>query len=837
MSVSPPDADLPAQGWKIHISGVPTSCLSVLKTAAGICAEFNTPFKFLLDENLLRLSISKGWPREASGKFITIYPKDEDTFHLLLDKLANAVSGHSGPYILSDKRYKNIANLYYRYGGILAHTMTTIKGESIHIIVAPDGQPYADQRLPFWQLPPWVSDPYDAENSRTTELTLQGGRYLIKEALGFSVTGGVYKAYDHAHKQYVVIKEARPFTNVSSLGLDAIGRLQREYRLLNRLRGSGVAPEGIDFFTEWEHAFLVEEYIEGIHLGAFTISNNPLMRIRPTAIEYEQYREVLVHLWRQLLQALSIVHDSGVILGDVSLLNIMVPDGNRALTFVDLEGAWNESTDVPDDVMTPGFVSTTRGKGPWTAEDVYGAGVTMIGTLFPSVNILDLEVCKRFDLLEVYGSELRIPGSLRDVVRDCICESPAGRLSADEALQRIDVVSNAATEIRAFAHSPVLELGGMPEAIAEYVRNSGDPERNDRLFPADPRVFVTNPLGVAYGAAGVAYGLSRLDGDVPDWLRTWLLERAFSTAQLPPGLYVGGSGLAWVLGELGYWDVGEKVLSKATADERLFQLSDIFYGSAGYGLTCLKFYLATGAKHWLDHAIKAAENILQARSRTDDGATYWSDEEGYVWRGYARGTSGIALFLLYLSLVTDTVKYREVGASALAFEIANLARTSNNFYSVPRGPIDQDENVLTHYWLDGTAGVISTLIRYWALTKSEQYWELLSALIPDIDRKYTAFPGLFRGLAGLINSMLDVVKFTGDEKLLQSASRSAEGLCLFAMQRPSGLAFPGEQLFRISTDFSSGSIGVGLVVKRLLAHKDTLPDFNFTLDKETGLGE
>ena len=60
---------------------------------------------------------SKGGDRILTGKFITIYP-NEGEFIPLLDELHSALSNQPrGPYILTDKRWKN-GNVYYRYGGL-----------------------------------------------------------------------------------------------------------------------------------------------------------------------------------------------------------------------------------------------------------------------------------------------------------------------------------------------------------------------------------------------------------------------------------------------------------------------------------------------------------------------------------------------------------------------------------------------------------------------------------------------------------------------------------------------------------------------------------------------
>jgi hypothetical protein len=49
---------------------------------------------------------------------------------------------------------------------------------------------------------------------------------------------------------------------------------------------------------------------------------------------------------------------------------------------------------------------------------------------------------------------------------------------------------------------------------------------------------------------------------------------------------------------------------------------------------------------------------------------------------------------------------------------------------------------------------------------------------------------------------------------------------LFAIEKPSGIVFPGEELIRVSTDFGTGSAGTGLFLHRLLTGGG-MPYFDF----------
>ena len=60
---------------------------------------------------------SKNSGRGASGKFMAIYPSNEEHFTAIIQALDQATAGIAGPYILSDRRYRDNKVLFYRYGG------------------------------------------------------------------------------------------------------------------------------------------------------------------------------------------------------------------------------------------------------------------------------------------------------------------------------------------------------------------------------------------------------------------------------------------------------------------------------------------------------------------------------------------------------------------------------------------------------------------------------------------------------------------------------------------------------------------------------------------------
>jgi hypothetical protein len=266
---------LPNQGWKIHVSSSISNAEDILKAIVPILVLHNVNFKFALDLRILSLMNSKGWGRQGAGKFVTAYPLNEEQFKLLIEELHQATKRFDGLYILSDRRYKDSKVIFYRYGGIRPDAAVNRAGESIHILISPNGEKVPDQRRPYFHLPAWAKDPFEEAASEHTEqeinvneITLKEGRYLIKTVFGYSNSGGVYLAEDKDTGQEVVIKEARPFVTTTE---DSVALLQKEYRILSKIAHTKLAPQPIDFFQDWEHFFLVQEYLTGASLATFSI--------------------------------------------------------------------------------------------------------------------------------------------------------------------------------------------------------------------------------------------------------------------------------------------------------------------------------------------------------------------------------------------------------------------------------------------------------------------------------------------------------------------------------------------------------------------------------------
>jgi len=325
----PSAQNLPDQGWKLHISVSTRDSVEALRQALPVLEDELAPFKFLVDPLVTASANGKLFPRGSSGKFITVYPASLAQFHRLGSRLAARLGSLRGPYILSDRRWPGSRCVYYRYGAFRKRSVLRVDGMRNLVMRNPRGELVPDRRNAFWSPPDWVTDPFDSEASQDGAQghVLCDGRFSILGALHFSNRGGVYSARDNETGRQVVLKEARPYVEIGRSGIDAMAALEKEYRLLECLADTGYFAQPVAFFTDWEHAFLAEEYVEGEHLGVFTIRRNPLYSAGNLSGEtLGAYWQTMRDLWLQIARAIDAAHTRKVVLGDLSFTNILVSD-------------------------------------------------------------------------------------------------------------------------------------------------------------------------------------------------------------------------------------------------------------------------------------------------------------------------------------------------------------------------------------------------------------------------------------------------------------------------------------------------------------------------------
>ena len=776
-------------------------------------------FKFLLDKKTLAITNSKAWSRGGSGKFITIYPNDTAHFKWLLEELYVLTGDFCGPYILSDKRYKDSKVLYYRYGGLRPNSRMNVSGHHIPILVSPEGKQEPDVRTPYYHLPGWVGELFP-EKDADTGTGLNNGRYVVEACIHFSNTGGVYLAYDNITKTKVVIKEARAHIHAVTDKVDAAGMLKREYEILKVIEGAGVAPKPVELFKEWEHIFLVEEYLANyVTLHSYAAQDSVLFNAHPTAEQINSYLDRYVSMFRKLADIVEVLHSRNIIIGDFSANNVMINEITRDIKIIDLEGAHVVGGEAYS-IFTHGFSDAAQMKGavPTRESDYYSFGAIMLYMLTHFNGILGLKPEAKSEVLEMVGYDFGLSGRIKRIIENLMHNIPAKRLKPGVLLnKKYDAVLKKPGVIKLSGETALLSrraIAGMVRSACDFIVSNADYARKDRLFPADPEVFETNPLSLAHGAMGVIYALSKLGRKPNPEMIEWVRRHKISSLNYPPGLYLGMSGIAWGLLELGDVAGAEAVFEKTFEHPLLTASSSMYVGLAGWGMTNLKFWLATKKEIYINNATKAAE-LLTASVRNSALGVYWSEPDGTVPLGLAYGGSGIGLFLLYLYKATGNQKYREMAVGALDHDIAHAGEIKNGNISWPQKTGSDD--ILYPYWEYGSAGIGIVCLRYFRALKDDKYLKMVERIQASCEIKYAIFPGKNIGLAGFGEFLIDAYDITKDVKYKKSANKVASGLKLFAIHKENGVAFPGNGLARISCDYASGGSGIAMFLDRLVS--------------------
>ncbi|MGH8542164.1 MAG: class III lanthionine synthetase LanKC [Gammaproteobacteria bacterium] len=850
--LTPSDARIPRQGWKAHVSAQLADTQTILGLVAEVCADKGTPFKFVVDPEAFQALAGKGVPRALAGKFITIYPATVERFVQLMEDLYQVLLPFRGPYVLTDRRYRDCQVLYYRYGVLNPEMAVTEAGTRRQALIGPEGEIVEDERHPYWNPPSWVRDPIASPTEAAGapgrqrlegRRLLKEGRYEVQRSLGFSVGGGVYQAYDRSTSRTVLLKEGRPYTALDQTGADAPQRLLKEFRILAALNDISVGPKPLDLFGSWEHTFLCTEFLYGCRLTTFLETANPrLAQVSPPTRAIEKYTQFLRTLWIEIADLLERIHGEGFLFGDLAPSNIflLAPDFGE-VRLIDFEAAVEIGVDGTTGLATPGFASASQCSGGQIgiADDCYGLGAVMLSCLWPVGGLAVLDQTAFVRTLR-YGAELfGLERWVSDLLEGLLCvdahHRPEPRV-VKQALKAQPTVSSCmmdrpVSDASSALRTPMVtegnarlraELETAVGRVVDYILESATPRRNDRLFPSERIMFDTNPLSFAYGACGTLYTLDQLGAPLPDELVAWVLSKQLTCESYPPGLYVGLSGIAWVLGSLGLDEVALKVAKAASIHPLRSQSADLMYGEAGFGLACLYLFLRTGERSALEMALDAATS-LEATAMPNPYGTHWRSADGKIRRGLLRGGSGPALFLLYLSIVTGERGYLALGESAILSECANCVGDDLGNYSIasPNGrPLVG--------WAAGTAGVAGVVLRYRISSDNEKFRAWWERMAPTLVVATSPAPHFFTGMAGIGNVLLDAFDGLGGPQYRLRAESLAESILQYVVGRGTSATFPGARFEQASVAVASGACGVLLFLSRLIRGSG---DLGLSLDK------
>lgn len=787
LALRPEGAELPSQGWKIHVSATLGNAESVLETVYDYCIARRIAFKFIPSRYLLHLRNAKYADRAASGKFLTVYPADEEQCRRIAEDLDASLAGAAGPYILSDLRW-GAGPVHLRYGSFTLRHCYDDRGDLVPAIEAPDGRLEPDRRGPAFQPPEWLELPdfLKPHLAARSAVTLTDVPYTVERALHFSNGGGVYLGTDTRTGESVVLKEARPHAGLAADGADAVARLHREQAALERLAGLDCVPAVRGAFTVGDHHFLVLQHLAGKPLNTYFARRHPLIEADPDPAELAAYTEWALKIHQRVTEAVDAVHARGVVFNDLHLFNIMVSEdetGEPSVALLDFEAAAHVDEGLRQTVANPAFVAPAERRG--FSVDRYALACLRLALFLPLTSLFVMDRAKAVHLAAVTAEQFPVP-----------------RRFLDEAVEEIlsGVPQDASGDRPTAPAGPYLpvEPRQWPAArtsMAAALRASATPDREDRLVPGDIAQFATagGGIGFGYGIAGVLHALAETGADPWPEAEEWLLDRSREPASgTPLGFYDGLAGTAWTLHRLGHRD-----RALALADLMLHQPwesagPDLHSGLAGIGLALDALGTAYGEGELHAAALRCAELVLRPEQRPSRA-------------GLLYGNSGPALLLVRL--------YERTGDKELLVQAGQaLHRDLDRCVTSAFGTLQVNEGWRTMPYLgEGSVGIGMVLDDWLEHGPDERFEQARREIVRAAQATFYAQPGLMRGAAGMI---LHLARTTtpGPGTDPGAIARQIDALARHAVPYQGHLAFPGEQMMRLSMDLSTGTAGALLAL-------------------------
>ena len=807
-----------AIGWKLHVSATTWAAEEVLGKALPVLLDSGAPFKVAASmQELDALNDGEAGVTQI-GKFITIYPSDDEEAVELARRLDDATRGLPGPPIPSDRPLSPDSLVHYRFGEFVETV-----NESLASVV--DTMPPLERdahELSRYGPSNEPDDPFAAAGlSSPASRKAIAARYVEIATLHTSARGSVLLAMDVEAGRLCVLKRAWRYGRAQTDGSDARDRLRAEKDVLETLAGDTRFPRVYETFEEHGDAYLAMEYVEGptlaIAMGDLQLAGRTLPVER--AIEWG----------RSLASLLGAVHDKGLVYRDLNSMNVI--HSGEELRLVDFELTVPAGYSNPDWIAaTPGYSSPelARGAPADVADDVYSLGallymlVTNAEPVMAPGRLLDRPVHL---LNPMVGTQLEA------VIERCLEPDRAARWTsmADvaEALER------AASEPGTALSTP---SGPEPDRRAQ-VRTLGKSMRASALETEDDPTWLfhghlgasTDYRDLSLGTAGAVLSLAELVEELRDDEQRALLDAAASKlARSRPsegaGLYIGEAGIAVALLRAGTVldrdDLIEEAESRSDEISRRPHVApELFVGSAGRLRAHLFMYDQTNDSRHLDAATSAARYIVE-RSEPSHGGVLWTgpDEGGnpVAFLGYAHGAAGIADALVDLYEVTGDEAYAGTARATIAALQGATIRTLDDSSGTdwPRAPGEPAAGPL---WCHGAAGIGTFLVHALAAGVAEPR---IAAYVEGAARTVflagrTLGPTQCHGLAGSIEFLLDVYGWNGDEGYVDQARLLARILDAFAVERDGMRVWRGDSESEVDPGYLNGYGGIGMALLRL----------------------
>lgn len=367
-----------SKGFKIHLSASILNANLIAKKFFDFLAFEQRSINFKILVSIKELSLQNTGINGYSqiGKFITIYPNNDEEFQDLLYKLEQLYKGIKGINIPSDFKFQLSEVVYYRYGEFVRDSNFKDK---------------RDKKIPSNVSVP-IRDYYLPRYNKIPE------QYIILEVISKNAKGGVYKVFN-THK-YVcsLLKEASSLSLVDFTNRDSVNRLVDERGILLELESEGFTPKVFNDFYINDSYFVEFEFLEANKLNESKLFNKS-------------------HDWfLTLIDYMDTINSKyNISYRDLSFNNVLVDHRNN-IYIIDFEHALRKENQIEENMLslfgTPGFYETNLNLLNNQPEDVMG----LVLLLYWSQNLDDFNKLSELSFLEAMEYTMNFNLSRMDIL-------------------------------------------------------------------------------------------------------------------------------------------------------------------------------------------------------------------------------------------------------------------------------------------------------------------------------------------------------------------------------------------------------------------------------------
>lgn len=856
------------QGWKLHISTIPRDAIALLDRIIPCLLEHNVPcFKIAKDTMTLRYLNEGELGVTHMGKFMTIYPDNDEAALLLAHELVKLTQGMHGPRIVSDLPLGDVVSTRYGcFNPIIQHDRL---GAIRLMIYAPDGSLIDENYNAPYKPPEGFANPFhnwslqksydkNAEPKHILmgkKTKLFGPGYLILDVLKTQPKGSVFQAIDlrtQASVAMKIIKQGKRFFMTDFYNRDMRDRLQYQANLHQKLANLLPIPFADPYFEIDGDGYLPLEWIDGERIDAFIIKMLDDCNFGMVSLNHQK----LLWDWCQkLIQVVVRLHNLGYVHRDLTPSTIWL-GANEKLYLLNLEFCHALSDATPAyGLGTPGFMSPqqARGENPAIEDDIYTIGCLFIFLLTGMdprrlIHQDDQELMQR-----LIGITQGAPIAILEMSIACVNADASLRPSLvtvssvlSKEIEKLKLQKN----ILEKKHIPAPKISSielqsvLTRGIVGLLQHNGALQTDDGLWLSAshiaPHQGTHNDAtryelkrGAHHGVAGVVYALSRfarfglLPAEGIARVRhavNWLQHTHGTLEDEQPGLHFGTSGVAMALTETiaaGIEKPTEALCSIIRTNlTGNIDWPDITHGAAGQGIAnmyCsdrLKWsLLQTNIQHCVDYLIE---------TQRPDGAWMipkgsFNHTPGEIMTGFASGTAGIAYFLAEFAFreKDDAVWMSAIRAMRWLQKHAVLQKSRGN--TIMSWRHSNINSSMSQWWSHGGPGIALTFLRVFELTGESTYAsEARKALRVHPINICNANLSQCNGLSGLGDIYVEALRIFGEEEWQHRAHNVARILCSMAHVTETGeLYWLTENAHVATAGLMVGSAGILHFLMRL----------------------